>query len=364
MCGIFAGDDNLGVRFEFGVFDSFDLGDAGPGQVLTERLDFAAEAERLGFDHYHLAEHHATPLSVCPSPNLFLSALTQRTSRIRMGALVYVLPAYDPFRLAEEIATLDQLSGGRLDCGVGRGISPYELSILGVAPERSKEIYTESLDVLTRALATGRMKHDGVLLRSYDAELSVLPVQRPYPPLWYPSSNTASAEWAGRNAIHFVGRWNGGTFGAAVERYWAAHEGGRDADAGTRLNAHVERPNVGLATGAVIAPTDAEAEEIFLRAHRLYGRRLLKLWHDHDNHDYDRMGDGELALRSGATCVGSPATVRDMIVHQVTATGVNYLETQLFFGDMTLDEARRSLRSFAETVIPAVRAAAKPVDPG
>src|SRR4051812_8210573 len=209
LVGIFAGDDNLGVRFEFGVFDSFDLGDAGPGQVMTERLEFAAEAERLGFDHYHLAEHHATPLSVCPSPNLFLSALTQRTSRIRMGALVYVLPAYDPFRLAEEIATLDQLSGGRLDCGVGRGISPYELSVLGGAAERSKDIHPEALGAITQALAPGRMRHRGPLLRSYDAELSVRPLQRPYPPLWYPSSNTASAEWAGHHAINFIGRWNG-----------------------------------------------------------------------------------------------------------------------------------------------------------
>jgi alkanesulfonate monooxygenase SsuD/methylene tetrahydromethanopterin reductase-like flavin-dependent oxidoreductase (luciferase family) len=349
------------VRFEFGIFDSFDLGNAGPGQVMTERLDFAVEAERLGFDHYHLAEHHATPLSVCPSPNLFLSALTQRTSRIRMGALVYVLPGYEPFRLAEEIAALDQLSGGRLDVGVGRGISPYELSVLGVVPDRSKQIYAEALQAITRALATGRMEHRGELLRSYDAELSVRPVQRPYPPLWYPSSNTASAEWAGENAVHFVGRWNGGTFGEAVERYWSAWERGPSDH--SRLNAHVAHPNVGLASTVVIAPTDAEAEKIYLRAHTLYGRRLLKLWHDHDDHRADAMADSGQALRTGAACVGSPDTVRDMIVHQVTATGVNYLETQLFFGDMTPAEARHSLRSFAEVVMPAVRATAEPLGP-
>jgi alkanesulfonate monooxygenase SsuD/methylene tetrahydromethanopterin reductase-like flavin-dependent oxidoreductase (luciferase family) len=356
------------VRFEFGVFDSFDLGGAGPGQVLAERLDFAVEAERLGFDHYHLAEHHATPLSVCPSPNIFLSALTQRTSRIRMGALVHVLPAYDPFRLAEEIAVLDQLSGGRLDFGVGRGISPYELAIFGVAGDRAKEIYAESLRAVTRALGTGRMRHRGVLLRSYDAELSVRPVQRPYPPLWYPSSNTASAEWAGENAVHFIGRWNRGTFGDAVARYWAAWERGTGApDAGrgdgSRLNPHVTHPNVGLASTIVIAPTDAEAEKLFLRANGLYGRRLLKLWHDHDDHSADRMVDGMAALRTGAACVGSPDTVRDMVIHQINATGVNYLEAHLFFGDMAFDEARRSLRSFAEVVMPAVRAAAKPLGP-
>jgi alkanesulfonate monooxygenase SsuD/methylene tetrahydromethanopterin reductase-like flavin-dependent oxidoreductase (luciferase family) len=75
------------------------------------------------------------------------------------------------------------------------------------------------------------------------------------------------------------------------------------------------------------------------------------------------MADGELALRTGAACVGSPQTVRDMVLHQVNATGVNYFEAHLFFGDLTLDEAVRSLRSFAEIVVPAVRGAAKPLGP-
>src|SRR5438093_555474 len=109
---------------EFGLFDSFDLGDESPGQVLESRLRLAEEAERLGLDRYHVTEHHGTPLSVCPSPNLFLTALTQRTRRMRIGTLIYVLPMYDPVRLAEELAVIDQLSGGRLDFGVGRGVSP------------------------------------------------------------------------------------------------------------------------------------------------------------------------------------------------------------------------------------------------
>src|SRR5882762_35324 len=103
------------MSFAFGIFDSFDLGISTPGEVLANRLDFAVAAEAAGIEHYHVTEHHGTPLSVCPSPNLFLAALSQRTSRMRLGPLVYVLPAYDPLRLAEEIAVLDQLSGGRLD---------------------------------------------------------------------------------------------------------------------------------------------------------------------------------------------------------------------------------------------------------
>ena len=142
---------------------------------------------------------------MCPSPNLFLAALSQRTSRMRIGALVNVLPTYDPLRLTEEIAVLDQLCAGRLDLGVGRGVSPYELAYFGVSDEDSRALFTETLDVVTTALATGRMVHRGERLRDYDVELSVRPVQQPHPPLWYASSNTNSAEWAGRTGINFVG---------------------------------------------------------------------------------------------------------------------------------------------------------------
>jgi alkanesulfonate monooxygenase SsuD/methylene tetrahydromethanopterin reductase-like flavin-dependent oxidoreductase (luciferase family) len=137
--------------------------------VIASRLDFAVAAEAAGIGHYHVTEHHGTPLSVCPAPNLFLAALSQRTTRLRIGALVYVLPAHEPLRLAEEIAVLDQLSHGRLDVGVGSGVSPYELAYFGVDAGQARARYAETLDVVTRALATGRMTHTGTLLRDYDA---------------------------------------------------------------------------------------------------------------------------------------------------------------------------------------------------
>ena len=106
---------------------------------------------------------------------------------------------------AREIATLDQMSHGRLDVGVGSGVSPYELAHFGVQADQAKPIYTETLQALTTALATGTMRHEGTLIPSVDAELSIRPVQLPHPPLWYASSNTATAEWAGGAGINFVG---------------------------------------------------------------------------------------------------------------------------------------------------------------
>src|ERR1700689_2815186 len=184
--------NGLVLSFTFGLFDSFALGVSAPGQVIDRRLDFAVEAEAAGIAHYHVTEHHGTPLSVCPAPNLFLAALSQRTTSMRIGALVNVLPAYEPLRLAEEIAILDQLTGGRLDVGVGSGVSPYELAYFGIDGEQARARYAETLPVILRALETGRMPHTGTLLRDYDVKLSVGPVQRPPPPLWYASANPAT----------------------------------------------------------------------------------------------------------------------------------------------------------------------------
>jgi alkanesulfonate monooxygenase SsuD/methylene tetrahydromethanopterin reductase-like flavin-dependent oxidoreductase (luciferase family) len=333
------------MTFEFGIFDSFDQGDSTPGQVIANRLDFAVEAEKAGIAHYHVTEHHGTPLSVCPSPNLFLAALSQRTTRMRIGALVHVLPMYDPLRLAEEIAVLDQLTGGRLDVGVGSGVSPYELSYFGIDAGQARARYAETLKAVTQALTTGRMRHAGTLLRDYDVELSVGPVQRPHPPLWYASSNTATAEWAAANGVNFVGRWNDGGFIPAASAYWDA------------TNTTTTTARIGTAAHVYIGRTDAEAVERFRKANDVFARQLLKLWHDNGNHNADHLYDTDRTMANGNALVGSAETVAARLAAQVSQAPVNYFEATLAFGDLTPGEATANLTAFAETVMPAVRAA-------
>ena len=340
------------MTFAFGIFDSFDLGDSTPGQVIAHRLDFAVAAEAAGIGHYHVTEHHGTPLSVCPSPNLFLAALSQRTSTLRIGALVHVLPAYEPLRLAEEIATLDQLTGGRLDIGVGSGVSPYELAYFGIDPGQARARYAETLQVLTRALATGRMTHTGTLLRDYDVELSVGPVQQPHPPLWYASSNTATAEWAGANAVNFVGRWNAAAFAPAARAYWNAWHRHRGTSVRTAP------PRIGVAATVYIESSDGAALSRYRRANAVFCQRLTRLWHQHGDHRADAFADTEGGLARGTALVGSPETVRDLLIDQVRQAPVNYFEATLAFGDLTAKEATANLTAFAETVMPAVRKAA------
>src|ERR1700733_6036619 len=144
------------AQVEFGLFDWIDRGDGPVNELFNERLQLLEAADAAGFWCYHLAEHHQTPLGMAPSPALFLAAAAQRTSRIRLGPLVYLLPLYNPLRLIEEVCMLDQLSNGRLELGVGRGVTPYELAYYGVDPAGPRAIFNEALAVLIAGLTKAR----------------------------------------------------------------------------------------------------------------------------------------------------------------------------------------------------------------
>src|SRR5437763_8486733 len=116
----------------FGLFDWLDDTGRDLGETYEQRLGMLELADAAGFHCDHVAEHHQTPLSNLPSPNLFLAAASQRTKHIRLATLAYLLPFYQPLRLMEEIAMMDQLSGGRLEVGLSRGASQFEMASYGV----------------------------------------------------------------------------------------------------------------------------------------------------------------------------------------------------------------------------------------
>src|ERR671934_1349095 len=126
---------------QFGVFDHLDRNDLALGDYYEARLRIIEAYDRLGFYGYHVAEHHSTPLGMAPSPSVFLSAVAQRTRRLRFGPLVYTLPLYHPMRVYEEICMLDHMSGGRLELGVGRGAVPHEIEHYSIAPSEGQARY-------------------------------------------------------------------------------------------------------------------------------------------------------------------------------------------------------------------------------
>src|SRR6266480_1959542 len=170
---------------EFGVFDHLDRYDGALADYYEDRLKIAEAYDRAGFYAYHLAEHHSTPLGMAPSPSVFLAALAQRTRKLRFGPLVWAMPLHHPLRLIEEICMLDQLSGGRLEIGFGRGAAPIELEYYGVDPQDAQEIYAEAVELVIKGLTQKVLDFKGRRFSFSGVPMELEPLQKPHPPIWY-----------------------------------------------------------------------------------------------------------------------------------------------------------------------------------
>jgi alkanesulfonate monooxygenase SsuD/methylene tetrahydromethanopterin reductase-like flavin-dependent oxidoreductase (luciferase family) len=335
----------------FGLFEWLDRGDTPLHQLYEERLRLLEVADDAGFFCYHLAEHHGTTLGMAPSPALFLSAAAQRTRRIRLGPLVYLLPLYEPLRLIEEVCMLDHLSAGRLELGIGRGVSPYELGCFGVDVVDSRAIFNEALAVLIAGLTRQRLTFDGRHYQYRDVPIELRPFQQPYPPLWYPTHKPESIEYAARHGYNFVGLGPAALLGQQVDAYWQIWRAHRH-EAG-RLNGHVAEPRVGALRQVFVADTDDEALATARTAYGNWYRSITKLWHEHGDHTYDEVFAWETATQLETIILGSPMRVREQMNRFLEVSGCNYVICSFAWGTLLHEQALRSLRLFAEEVIPA-----------
>lgn len=331
---------------QLGVFDQNDATGLPLGQQYESRLKLVELYERAGFRTYHHSEHHATPLNMAPSPSVFLAAVAQRTRRLRFGPLVYTLPLHHPLRLAEEICVLDHMSGGRLEVGIGRGISPYEVAYWGLDPRTAPIQYREALDVLLRALAADELDFEGEFYRFRSVPIVMRPLQRPHPPLWCGVSTPESALWAlglGANIVVNAPADRAKSVLAAYRDGWTA--AGR---------AGAELPLLGISRAVVIAETDAEALAVARRAWLRYHDSFHLLWKRHGTSPPFAITppsfDDVIATATGIA--GSPATVAEALAVQVRESGCNYLVSRFAFGDLTLEESARSVELFRREVAP------------
>jgi alkanesulfonate monooxygenase SsuD/methylene tetrahydromethanopterin reductase-like flavin-dependent oxidoreductase (luciferase family) len=339
------------TQADFGLFDWIDRGTAPLNQLYEDRLQLLEAADSAGFFCYHLAEHHATPLGMAPSPALFLTAATQRTRHIRLGPLVYLLPLYNPLRLIEEVSMLDQISGGRLELGIGRGVSPYELRNFGVDPAGSRAIFDEALSVLLAGLTQPRLNFQGAHYSYENVPIELHPLQQPYPPLWYPTHTPTSVEFAGRHGFNFVGLGPAAAVREHTDAYWHAWNAHRHEPG--RLNGHVAAPKVGILRLVVVADSDQEAATAARAAHGVWFRSITQLWHEHGDHSVDGLFTWEAAIEHKTILFGSPARVRGEMERLVAVSGCNYVICSFAWGTLSREQSLRSLRLFADEVMPA-----------
>jgi alkanesulfonate monooxygenase SsuD/methylene tetrahydromethanopterin reductase-like flavin-dependent oxidoreductase (luciferase family) len=343
---------------QVGIFDHVERADRPIATTFDERLKFAAAADEAGIYCLHVAEHHATPLNLVPVPGIYLGAVARATKRMRMGPLVYLLPLYSPLRLAEEICILDHLSNGRLDVGVGRGVSPFELAYHKVAHADSRDIFIDAFNCMTTALSNDTFDYAGKHYTYTNVPMALRPLQQPMPPFWYGSSNTTGAAWSGEHGMHFVA--NGPTEYAKVNI-----DAYREA-LGKRGGAAVPKPEFrgGAAIGAlrhiVIAETDAEARRLAKTNIEYHVSHLNWLRKMHAQNEAQVRGLEPRGVtfedweRDGMAIVGTPDKVRAAIEEQASVLGINYLLSYLFFGTLTLEQALRSLKLMSTEVMPKI----------
>ncbi len=273
--------------------------------------------------------------------------MAQRTTRLRFGPMVYLLPFHHPLRLIEEVCMLDQMSGGRFELGVGRGVSPFETAAYALDFAQTQPMYHEAFQVLLKGLASDELTFEGKFYRFDKVPMVLRPVQRPHPPLWYGTTIPDNADWPAANDINIVSLGLRATIRPIFDRYLAVRRKlGKDASTLYGVGRHV-----------VVADTDAEALDdraarlsalaqqfpLAVRSATTPSRASAAL--------YPMTWDELQAVDNGIA--GSPQTVRDFIKAEIETTGPNYFVPWLAFGDMTLKEALHSVELLSREVIPA-----------
>jgi luciferase family oxidoreductase group 1 len=321
-------------------------------EMYARAVEHAQAAEALGFRNIWLAEHHFSTYGYVGRPVQLATYLAAKTSRIRVGTAVIVVPLHHPLIVAEEIATLDVLANGRVDVGLGRGYQYYEFERLGLELESARGRWDESIDVIVKALEGKPFTYHGKL---YDIpETSVLPhtVQKPYPPIWVTAQSPQSVEATVKRGFNLLT----GGFGVPVERMAQFRE------LFDRLLTEVKpawTPDVGVQRAVYVTDNQADARDA--AEHARWNMRVTLSLRNH----YEQVQDGRAVAVPMATepdtdellerfvVVGTPDTVIRQIKHIKDVVGITHFNCSFWFGD--LDQARvlNSMDLFAREVMPA-----------
>jgi alkanesulfonate monooxygenase SsuD/methylene tetrahydromethanopterin reductase-like flavin-dependent oxidoreductase (luciferase family) len=345
----------VGIFYELQLPRPWDEG--SEYRLMQDALAQIELADRLGFDYAWCVEHHfLEEYSHCTAPEVFLGAASQRTQRIRLGHGIVQLPSNHPIRVAERVATLDLLSGGRVELGLGEGQGPVELHPFGRRVRDKREVWEEAVRALVPAFTKDRWEWHGQFFDFPARNIIPKPFQKPHPPLWVACSNIAT--------IASAGRWGMGALGfqfvsaeaarAWVHRYYLELTQHQDKLADYPTNA-----NIAMVSGFMCAPTDAEALEkasgwtffVFCLSH--YGRNGIpnpgegNMWEAYQ--EWRHSERAQETLRSGL--IGSPETIRRRL-REFEATGVDQVILLAQAGRTTHADICASLELFAREVMP------------
>jgi alkanesulfonate monooxygenase SsuD/methylene tetrahydromethanopterin reductase-like flavin-dependent oxidoreductase (luciferase family) len=327
---------------------------------IRQQLDLLAAADPLEFDSVWINEHHFdTWGGLMSAPALVLAGLSQRTRHVRLGTSIAVLGLHHPLEVAEQMATLDLMSNGRLEFGIGRGSEPFDYEAYGVDYAEAQARTLESLDVILAAWTSKRFSHAGTYFSVPEVELWPLPQQRPHPPVWVSCSSTRSSfEWTaqrGYNLLTLGFPRPVPAFAETVRIYrdeWEAV--GRDpADY-----------QIGTLYHTVVCEKSEQARKLAIRS---FGRFLSGLRDSalrptrfsqapRASAALAQLDIGQL-IDQARLIAGNPQEVVDMLRYLHAEVGFTHLNHMFQFGGLNFELAHQSMALYAAEVMPKLRAA-------
>lgn len=321
-------------------------------EVYARGIEQAQAAESLGFRNVWLGEHHFSTYGYLSRPVQLATYIAAKTTRLRVGTAVIVVPLHHPLLIAEEIAMLDILSGGRLDIGLGRGYQRYEFERFGLKLDAGGERWDESIDVLLKAFEGKPFSYEGKVFQIPETSVYPQPTQKPHPPIWITAQSAYAVEAAVRRGFNVLT----GGFGVPIERL---------AEFGNIFSRVVDevkpakRPLVGVQRAIYVTKDDADAREAADQA-RWNMRVTLSL-----RNNYERVENGKAVPVPGKTeptldelldrylVIGTPETCIRQIKRVQELVGISHFNCSFWFGDISQARVLRSMELFSKEVMPA-----------
>ena len=342
-----------------------------PHQRYEELWGELQLCDALGYDYAFCVEHHFRPdESWISSPSLFAVGAGARTKRLRVGPMGYIVPLYHPLRLVEEIAIVDQMLGGRMECGLVPGINADYFRPFGLDYDLRKTPTLEFVSYMRAAYGEAQpFEFRGDNFHTVEpTRLAVQPVQKPHPPLWMMSRDPRTLEFCAANGI------NPGYFlvyprADAAPRYRTFLQDWSKAG-------HARKPNIAYCTLVYVDESDNKAIDVALaRAARAYegflpppkpGETFEVRVREHAKKFIGRgepgaseimanLFDADYLMKHELVFIGSPDTVARKLRAAAEAGLFNVFLGEFNFSDLPGDDVMRSIRLFGERVIPALR---------
>ena len=294
-------------------------------EVYRRALDRIDVMDRSGYDAVWLAEHHFNSFSVCPSVHLMGMHVADRTTHLRIGMAVTLAAFYHPLRIAEEVALLDVLSGGRVNWGAGRGFDRTEHTAFGVTADDSYPRFREHVEIVRAAWTTDRLTHHGRFWDFDDVEVLPKPVQQPHPPMWMASGSPEAIHWSAQQGYSIL-----------MDPHSSHDEIGRKhrlyQEALVAAGHSAEGRETPMARLLAVAATRAEAEDIARRgaawtvdAYVNPGHQAILPGRAQESAALDGTIDPVERYVDDVVLWGTPSEVIDKVAELQETIGLNYL---------------------------------------